>query len=229
MANTYYKDYILERLGADKAEKLRVFADFLVESNARFNLTSILDDEGIYVKHFIDSLSATEFIPQNASVVEIGSGGGFPSIPLMIARDDLRFTLIEATAKKCGYLREAVELLSLNAEVINGRAEQLGIDNQYREKFDCAVARAVAPFNILCEYCLPFVKKSGVFIAYKGDAAELDAAGHSVEVLGGLNTRIHAYSLPSGLGERNLFIVDKARNTPLMYPRQNGMERKKPL
>lgn len=156
-------------LTEEKEKKLAKFCTLLKEYNEKFNLTSIKDDDEIYEKHFADSLKGEEFFFENAKVLEIGSGGGFPSVPLKIARDDLDFTLIEATGKKCSYLKTIGKELGFeNFEVLNGRAEELGKKEEYREKFDIVTARAVAGLNVLCEYCLPFVKTGGIFVAYKG-------------------------------------------------------------
>lgn len=207
------------------------FASMLTEYNKKCNLTSITDEKGITFKHFYDSIAAMDYISDSANVVEIGSGGGFPSIPLKIARRDLHFTLIESTAKKCTFLRSVVENLSLDCvKVINTRAEEGAHDKFLRENFDFAVARAVARLNILCEYCLPFVRIGGKFIAYKGECDdELKEAKNAIKVLGGQLEEKIEYSLPEELGKRTLVIIKKIKPTPAIYPRGQGKERKKPL
>ncbi len=211
-------------LTAKQEEKFERFCKILKEYNEKFNLTSITDDEGIYEKHFADSLKGEEFFPFNANVIEIGSGGGFPSVPLKIARADLSFTLLEATEKKCGYLRNVGEELSFeNFKVVCGRAEEFGKKTEYREKFDVATARAVARLNVLCEYCMPFVKKGGCFVAYKGDAEE------AVEILGGKIIEVKDFILSEKSGRRNVIVIKKERETPAEYPRLNGAIKKKPL
>jgi len=212
-------------------EKFEEFCKILKEYNEKFNLTSITDDEGIYEKHFTDSLKGEEFFPLNAEVIEIGSGGGFPSVPLKIARDDLSFTLLEATEKKCGYLRAVGKELGFeNFGVVCGRAEEFGKKVEFREKFDVATARAVARLNVLCEYCLPFVKKSGYFVAYKGDAEEeIKEAEKAVEILGGKIVEIKDFLLSEKSGRRNVIVIKKERETPAEYPRLNGAIKKKPL
>ena len=158
-------------LTEEEVKKFEIFREMLKKYNNEFNLTAICDDEGINEKHFIDSLLGVEMFTKNSTVAEIGSGGGFPSLPLKIVREDLSFTLIEATGKKCRYLEKVITELGLkNMTVINGRAEEIGKDPLYRERFDHATARAVASLNILSEYCMPFVKTGGSFIAYKGNA-----------------------------------------------------------
>ena len=216
---------------AKQEEKFEKFCKILKEYNEKFNLTSITDDEGIYEKHFTDSLKGEEFFPLNAEVIEIGSGGGFPSVPLKIARDDLSFTLLEATEKKCGYLRIVGKELGFdNFNVICGRAEEFGKKEEFREKFDVATARAVARLNVLCEYCLPFVKKGGYFVAYKGDAEEeIKEAEKAVEILGGKIVEIKDFVLSEKSGRRNIIVIKKQRETPSEYPRLNGAIKKKPL
>ena len=216
---------------AKQEEKFEKFCKILKEYNEKFNLTSITDDEGIYEKHFTDSLKGEEFFPLNAEVIEIGSGGGFPSVPLKIARDDLSFTLLEATEKKCGYLRIVGKELGFeNFNVVCGRAEEFGKKGEFREKFDVATARAVARLNVLCEYCLPFVKKGGYFVAYKGDAEEeIKEAEKAVEILGGKIVEIKDFVLSEKSGRRNIIVIKKERETPSEYPRLNGAIKKKPL
>lgn len=218
-------------LTAEQEEKFEKFCEVLKEYNEKFNLTSITDDEGIYEKHFTDSLKGEAFFPFNAKVIEIGSGGGFPSVPLKIARADLSFTLLEATEKKCGYLRTVGKELGFEKfEVICGRAEEFGKKREYREKFDVATARAVARLNVLCEYCLPFVKKGGYFVAYKGDAQEeIKEAEKAVEILGGKIVGVKDFILSEKSGRRNIIVIKKERETPAEYPRLNGAIKKKPL
>lgn len=207
------------------------FSFLLTEYNKICNLTSVTDEKGVAYKHFYDSIVGEKLISNGASVVEIGSGGGFPSIPLKIVRDDIKFTLIESTAKKCRFLRSVVDNLSLKCvKVLNIRAEDGAHDKNLREKFDFAVARAVAQLNTLCEYCLPFVKVGGSFIAYKGDAEEeIKSAENAVKLLGGQIDNIIDYSLPEDFGKRKLIVIKKIKSTPSVYPRGQGKERKQPL
>lgn len=206
------------------------FKSLLVDNNKKFNLTAICDDEGIFIKHFLDSVVGESFFKDGALVAEIGSGGGFPSLPLKLIRDDLKFVLIESTGKKCNHLNEAIQKLNLkDMQVFCGRAEDLSKDIKYREKFDCSVARAVARLNTLCEYCLPFVKVGGYFIAYKGDCdEEVLEAEKAIKILGGKLERVEKYLLPDG-DKRALVIIKKVAPTPLKYPRGQGKERKSPI
>lgn len=218
-------------LDEEKRKKFDIYRSILKEYNKVFNLTAIIDDEEINVKHFLDSVIKVDNFSTAAEVIEIGSGGGFPSIPIKIMREDLKMTLLEATGKKCGFLKKVTDELGLkNVTVINGRAEELGNDVNYREKFDYAIARAVARMNVLSEYCMPFVKKGGSFIAYKGRAEEeLKEAEKAIEILGGKIKNVYKTELPLNLGERNIIETEKIKNTPSLYPRSNGKIKKNPL
>lgn len=222
-----YLDIILNKC-SDNFDK---FGQMLTECNKIHNLTSVCDEKGMLYKHFLDSLAGESCFAEGARVAEIGSGGGFPSVPLMIYRRDLKFTLIESTGKKCAFLKGVVDNLGLNCEqVLNIRAEDGAQRKDLREKFDFACARAVARLNILCEYCLPYVKVGGAFVAYKGDVnEELKEAGNAIKLLGGEVGGVITYSLPEGCGERSLVTINKIKETPLQYPRGRGRERKNPL
>lgn len=215
----------------ENAVKFEKFKDLLLEYNQKYNLTSILEEEEIYIKHFYDSVYPQKYFSEGAKVVEIGSGGGFPSIPLKIVRKDLYFTLIESTGKKCAFLNTAVESLGLgDVKILNIRAEDGGRKENFREKFDFAVARAVARLNVLAEYCLPFVKVGGRFIAYKGDCSEeLEESKNALKILGGEIEKTESFTLPKDVGKRTVVIIKKVKNTPEKYPRGRGLERKKPL
>lgn len=217
-------------VGGEKRGQFEKLYALLSEYNEKFNLTAICRRDDVFLKHFLDSVAGERFLPQGANVAEIGSGGGFPSIPLKIVRDDLRFTLIESTGKKCNYLRTVVDNFAFGGvQVRNIRAEEGARDIAMREKYDAAVARAVARMNILCEYCLPYVRVGGVFVAWKGDCGEeLDEAGKAIKELGGELEQVERYQLPNG-DSRALVVVRKVSPTPQKYPRGNGMERKKPI
>lgn len=210
--------------------RIEEFKKLLLFYNEKFNLTSITGDEDIFYKHFVDSLAGEFLFYNGARVCEVGSGAGFPSIVLKIMRDDLSFTLVESTGKKCEFLKEVINTLSLkDVEVVNARAEEIAKSAAYREKFDCAVARAVARMNTLSEYCLPFVKCGGNFIAYKGECdEELAEAESAIKKLGGRIKNVYRYDLFS-YGKRSLIDIVKEKPTPAAYPRGNGKERSKPL
>lgn len=207
-------------------------AFLLVEQNKTMNLTAITDPDGIAVKHFADSisaLSAADF-PQGAKVLDVGTGAGFPSIPLLIARPDLDMTMIDSTAKKLKYVASAVESLGLTAEVLHTRAEEAGQNKEYREKFDIVCSRAVAALNVLCEYCLPFVKVGGVFLAMKGAKAqeEIADAKAAIKTLGGKIVDEKSFTLSDG-GERTIVVIKKISQVPPKYPRVSAQIAKKPL
>lgn len=212
-------------------DKFLLFKELLLNANKICNLTSISDEKGIIYKHFLDSIAGEFVFPKNANVVEIGSGGGFPSVPLKIIRDDLRFTLIESTGKKCSYLKGIVDNLNFKGvQVLNIRAEDGAHSKNLREKFDIVCARAVAQLNTLCEYCLPFIKTGGKFVAYKGVAQqEIEEAVNAVKVLGGEIENVYNYVLPEDSGKRSLIVIRKIKSTPSIYPRGQGKERKNPL
>lgn len=207
-------------------------AFLLVEQNKTMNLTAITDPDGIAVKHFADSISALSAanFPQGARVLDVGTGAGFPSIPLLIARPDLDMTMIDSTAKKLKYVASAVESLGLNAEVLHTRAEEAGQNKEYREKFDIVCSRAVAALNVLCEYCLPFVKVGGVFLAMKGAKAqeEIADAKSAIKTLGGKIVAEKSFTLSDG-GERTIVVIKKISQVPPKYPRVSAQIAKKPL
>ena len=220
-----------ENLISVKKEKLEIFKDILLEYNKKYNLTAISDEKSIKNKHFYDSIAPEKLFPFGAEVIEIGSGAGFPSIPLKIVREDLKFTLVESVGKKCNFLRTAVETLGLKCvKVENGRAEELAKKVLLREKFDVATARAVAKLNTLCEYCLPFVKVGGIFISYKSSVEEeIEESKNAVKILGGAIEKIYDYTLPEDGAKRMAVVIRKIKNTADKYPRGRGLERKKPL
>lgn len=217
-------------IGGEYSEKFTLYKELLQEYGKMFNITSVLDDGGIFYRHFLDSIAGEEYFFGGADVAEVGSGGGFPSIPLKIIREDLKFTLMESTGKKCAFLQTVVDKLGLNGvQVLNVRAEDAGRDERYRQKFGVCCARAVARLNVLAEYCLPFVEEGGRFIAYKGDCAdEIAGAKNAIKILGGEIEDIVGYNLQN-CGKRTLVIVRKIAPTPFKYPRGNAKVKKNPL
>lgn len=215
-------------LSQDKADKLLKLYEFLVEYNQNVNLTAITDFEEVVVKHFIDSVLPFSMIniKENSSFIDVGTGTGFPSIPLMIVRPDLKGTLLEALNKRCVFLKKACELTGIDAKVIHGRAEDYA--KEKREAFDFATARAVAAMPVLCEYCIPYVKTGGRFIALKSVNEDETQCEKAVNVLGGKIAEIKDYTITNG-DNRRLFIIDKVSQTPTKYPRNPSMIKKKPL
>ncbi len=223
-------DFLAERIEANRA-LFDAYYRLLLEYNARFNLTAVTEWEDVFHKHFLDSVAGEVFFKENAVCAEVGSGAGFPSIPLKIIRRDLSMTLIESTGKKCEFLRTVVRELGLrDVTVMNVRAEDLARDEYFREQFDVCFARAVAQMNILAEYCMPFVKMGGTFLAYKSDREEeRRLALPAMTVLGGANSGLVKYELPDGYGARTLMYCQKIRHTPAKYPRGQGLERRYPI
>ncbi|MGN0623287.1 MAG: 16S rRNA (guanine(527)-N(7))-methyltransferase RsmG [Oscillospiraceae bacterium] len=213
-------------------QKLSIYADMLCEWNEKINLTAITDPDGIALKHFYDSVYPFTLVqlPQNASVIDVGTGAGFPSCPLKIFREDIRLTLLDSLNKRINFLRELSDSLELGADCVHGRAEELGRNADYREKFHIATARAVANLSCLCEYCLPFVKVGGAFVALKGSDGknELEQAKNAINVLGGKTEECIEYSLPNG-DMRCLVVIRKTKPSPEKYPRNKGQMNKKPL
>ena len=211
--------------------KFERYYEFLIEENSKFNITAITDREEVILKHFIDSALGLKLISEknNLTLVDIGSGGGFPAIPIKIMRPDIKMTLIESTGKKCNFLKNLCKLLKLNdVEIICDRAENLAKELKYREKFDYCTARAFAYLPTLTEYCLPFVKLNGRFLAYKSDAEEeIKASSNALNILGGRIEKIESFLLDGAA--RTLVLIEKIKKTDLKYPRGNGKERKNPL
>ena len=218
-------------LEGEYKEKFDAYRALLLEYNARYNLTTILEEKDMFYKHFLDSVVGEKYFPKNAKVIEIGSGAGFPSMPLKLLRDDLSFTLVESVGKKCEFLQAVVDKLGLTkVNIYSKRAEDLARENNHREKYDIATARAVARMNTLSEYCLPFVRVGGAFVAYKsGDTTEIDEAKSAYKILGAKLKTVEKYELPEGYGERTLAVVEKVQSTPTKYPRGQGKDRKNPL
>jgi len=208
-----------------------IYSQELQKWNNKFNLTAITDPAEIKLKHFQDSLALLSVLPlTNESIVDVGAGAGFPGIPLKIACPNIKLTLIEATGKKCEFLNHLISALGLkDVIVINARAEEA--IKEKRETYDLAVSRAVAELRVLCEYCLPFVKVGGLFVAYKEEKveAEVSAAKKALAELGGQLKEIKKVNLPDSAIVRSLVVIAKVAPTPLKYPRRAGMAKKRPL
>jgi len=226
-------------LSAETISDLLKFADMLKEKNKVMNLTAITDDEGIAMKHFIDSLTIASYIDKEqaakkngrVSVIDVGTGAGFPGIPLKINNRSIDLTLLDSLAKRLKFLEEvATELKLDNVDYIHARAEDAGRDIRFREKFDIATARAVASLPVLCEYCLPFVRVGGCFIAMKGKLEEeLVSSEKAIKILGGKTEEVRGFTLPGTDMERTIVVIRKVKETPKRYPRQAGKPSKEPL
>ena len=236
MVNTGLLISDAEKLGIsindEQLKRFEQLSEMLVEQNKTMNLTAITDPDGIAVKHFADSISLLSAcdIPQGARVTDIGTGAGFPGIPLLIMRPDIDLTMIDSTAKKLKYVQSTVDSLGLIATTLHTRAEEAGQSKEYREKSDIVCSRAVAALNVLCEYCLPFVKVGGLFIAMKAAKAqeEIADAKAAIKILGGEIIGEKSFTLSDG-GERTLVIIKKKSHIPPKYPRPSAQIAKKPL
>jgi len=209
-----------------------IYAQELKDWNTRINLTALKEDSDIINKHFIDSLLIFRYetIIEGARVVDVGTGGGFPGIPIKIYRPDIRLSLIESIGKKVKFLNHVIDTLKLdNVEVMNERVEVIGHSKEHREKYDIAVARCVARLPVLAEYCLPLVSVGGRFIAYKGQESEVEVeeAKNAIEKLGGRFIKIESNEINPE--RRSLIFIEKVKNTPDQYPRQTGKIEKKPF
>lgn len=222
------KDFL--QLDDHALKGLQKYAEMLVEWNEKINLTAIVDPEGIAVKHFLDCLMIFKYldIPVGASVIDIGTGAGFPGVVMKLARPDIKLTLMDSLAKRITFLETLCSELHLDVTCIHSRAED--ITSVQREGYDFAVARAVANMRVLTEYCLPFVRVGGSFIAMKGASAEfeLSEAANAILVLGGALNKIDMFDL-GDLGARGIINVKKISQTSTKYPRNPGKISKQPL
>ncbi len=213
-------------------ERFRIYYGMLIDYNTRMNLTAITQEQEVIVKHFCDSLCLLSkyHFEQGVSVVDVGTGAGFPGLVLLIARPDIKLTLLDGLNKRLVFLSDVLEKTGLKAEIVHARAEEGGNDKKYREKFQIATSRAVARLNVLAEYCLPYVAKGGVFLAMKGPAAseELNEAEKALKLLGGETEKVQEYTL-SDQSSRTIITVRKTYPTPSQYPRHNSKIKKQPL
>lgn len=213
-------------INEEKADKLALFFDILTETNKHLNLTRIVSPEDAVEKHFRDSLEGVGYV-NGIKLLDVGSGGGFPAIPLSVMHPDVEVTMIDSTGKKVDFLNSVCKSLSLNAHAEHQRAEEYAFTPN-RESFDVVTARAVASLPTLLEYCIPFVKVGGRFIAYKTDEEELVGAQKALDTLGAKLHSTVPYTL-SGGDRRMLFIFEKIAPTPIKYPRGQGKPRQKPI
>lgn len=216
----------------EKIEKFYNYMLLIQVWNEKINLTAITKPREVIIKHFLDSLTIANQIEDSARIIDIGTGAGFPGIPLKIYNDSLKITLLDSLNKRAIFLKEVVDKLKLqNVEIIHGRAEDFAQNLNYREKYNIAVSRAVAPLNILLEYMIPYVKVGGKVIAMKGSNA-IEEINESENALIELNSSIKEQKkifLPEESGERCIIVVEKDRKTPKKYPRKAGIPKKQPL
>ena len=220
------------KLSKEQAEMFFYYMNLLLEWNEKINLTAITEEKEVIVKHFVDSLTIAKYIPEGASLVDVGTGAGFPGIPLKIIRDDLKITLLDSLQKRINFLDVVIKELNLeNIETIHARVEEFGKNIKYRESFEVATSRAVANLSTLTEYLLPLVKLRGIAICMKGSSIEeeLETSKKAINVLGGKVSNVFEFDLPKTDIKRNIVIVDKINKTPSKYPRKPGMPSKEPI
>lgn len=213
-----------------QVKQLETLTDFMLEYNKNVNLTRITEPNEVIEKHYIDSILPLTMVdvPRGTLCADIGTGAGFPSLPMKIYRPDLEFTLIDSLGKRITYLDLACEKLGISCRTIHARSEEAAKKPELRDSFGFVTARAVAALNVLCEYCLPYVKKGGIFAALKGSEDETKLAENAIKKLSGEITDVKNYKLPSG-DARQLVIIKKISDTPPQFPRAGGVIAKRPL
>lgn len=210
--------------------KLELYAEYLVEYNEKVNLTAITEHRDIYIKHFLDSLMPLIYvdIPQGATLIDVGTGAGFPSIPMKLYRPDIKLTLLDSLNKRIIFLESLCDKLGINVDCIHGRAEDFGKNIRYREQFDFSIARAVANLQVLSEYCIPFIRVGGSFIVMKGLSEDIELSNNAIRTLGGKVINDGTYTIPPE-DNRRIIVVEKVLNTPNKYPRISSKIKSKPL
>lgn len=208
-----------------KIEKFELFSDILLEWNEKMNLTAVTDPEGISVKHFLDSIAPIEVLnfKENAKIVDVGTGAGFPGVPIKIVREDLDFTFMDSLNKRITFLKEVSKNLNFEkAEFVHARAEEAGQNKMFRGKYDYVVSRAVAALKILCEYCIPFLKVGGIFAAFKQYDVdeEINDAKSMIGTLGGRIADVKEVKIPQSDIVRKIVIIEKVKDTPSQFPRR---------
>ena len=220
-------NFSVEQLG-----KFYRYMELLLEWNEKMNLTAITEPEEIILKHFIDSLTIVKEIKNKDKIVDVGTGAGFPGIPLSIINETVEITLVDSLNKRLIFLQNVIEELNLkNVTLVHSRAEDFGRNDKYREKFDIAVSRAVANLSTLSEYLVPLIKVNAKCVCMKASEAEeeINNAKNAIKVLGGTIKRIDKFNLPNSDIGRTIVIIDKEKNTPSKYPRKAGIPSKEPI
>lgn len=220
------------KLNDTQIKNFYAFMNFLIEKNKVMNLTGITEPKEVVLKHFIDSLTILKYIDKNNTVIDVGTGAGFPGMPIKMAEDSLKITLLDSLNKRINFLNEVIEYTGLEKiKTIHGRAEDFGKSAEYREKYDVATSRAVASLNILLEYMLPFVKVGGKCICMKGSNCddEIENAKNAIGILGGKIEKIEKFNLPNSDNNRTILVIKKVKKTDGQYPRNAGIPTKKPL
>ena len=222
----YLKQYANISLSNEMQEKLNFYCKFLREENEKYNLTAITDEQEIWCKHFVDSILGSVAIPQGATLCDVGSGAGFPALPLAIARPDVTVTLVDSLEKRINFTKTLCAQLNVNATFFHERAEDFA--KTHSECYDVATARAVAPLNVLLEYVAQIVKVGGIIVAYKTDLSELDGAANACKTLNVQFETHYDFILPDG-SRRAILVFRKKNATPSKYPRGQNKPRKQPL
>lgn len=217
----------------EQLEQFHLYYDMLIEKNKVMNLTAIIDKKEVMIKHFLDSIAVLKYMDlTDEKIIDIGTGAGFPGIPIKIIRPELELTLLDSLNKRINFLNEVVSKLHLQGvNAIHGRAEDYAHDRKYRGQFDVSVSRAVANLSTLSEYCIPFVKIGGYFISYKSGnmEEELENSKNSIYLCGGKCKKMEKFILPDSDMERSFVFIEKVRNTAKQYPRKSGIPSKNPL
>lgn len=219
-------------LNKEQYDQFYAYMVLLIEWNEKINLTAITEPQEIILKHFVDSLTIAKYIEEGKTIIDMGTGAGFPGIPLKIYRNDVKVVLADSLNKRIKFLNEVIEKLQLkNIETIHCRAEELGKNKEYREKFDYATSRAVANLSTLSEYLLPFVKLNGscIFMKTMEIDEELENAKKAIKILGGRIEKVDKFEIPESDLGRSIIIVKKEKQTPSKYPRKPGTPAKEPL
>ncbi len=228
----YAKNYGIS-LDEKALKRFENYYNFLVEYNQHTNLTSITEKNDVIIKHFLDSIILTKFFELNSDtkLIDVGTGAGFPGVPIKIANPEINLTLLDSLNKRIIFLNKLLEKLNLTAEVFHSRAEECGKNKNFREKFNIVTSRAVAKLTVLSEYCLPLLKVGGFFVSLKGSNVEeeLEESAKSIKVLGGKIERVEKFDLPEEKGSRSLVIIKKVSSTPAKYPRSNSSISKSPI
>ncbi len=221
-------DIILEE---KQVEQFYKYMNLLLEWNEKINLTAITEPKEIILKHFIDSLTIQKYIKEEQKVIDVGTGAGFPGIPISIIKNETKITLLDSLNKRINFLNEIVSSLQLkNIKTVHARVEEFAKNKKERESYDIATSRAVAPLNILLEYLLPLVKVGGYCICMKGSSIdEIKEAENALKILGGEIEKIENINLPDSDIQRNIIVVKKVKQTPLKYPRKPGTPSKEPI
>lgn len=229
--NSYLKELNIE-LNEIQTKQLYKYMNLLIEWNNKINLTAIIKPEEIILKHFVDSLTISKYVNNNSSVIDVGTGAGFPGIPLKIYRTDLKVTLVDSLNKRLNFINTIIEELELkNVVTVHARAEEIGKNKLYREQFDVVTSRAVANLSTLSEYLIPLAKINGKCLCMKGSEIEeeLSNAKKAIDVLGGKIDKIEKFELPKSDIKRNVVLITKENKTPAKYPRKPGIPAKEPI